>query len=503
MSRPSSHYLFRLIKSLTKNEKGYIKKMSSMNGEKTSHFIRLFDAIDGQETYDDEALMRSKAYGNNLPRLKNYLQERILAALGQYHSSRSIDMQLRNMLNQVTILFSKGFYDRCRAELLRTRELCREHEKFFLLLEVLEWERTLVIDKLLVRDLDRIRQEEHDVLKLIADLSFYKDAYDKIAALYTRVFTVRTPAEEEQYLSVIRTVQSRERATSFQARVLRCKSLAKYHAAMDDRVEYLGVAQEVVDLYEANEVFIRQDIRGYVRVLNNLITTLAENKEYERFDAALKKLEDLPGKYSSADNANLKDIIGIRILLRKFYRHFDNAEFDEGIRLIPVVQEQLGRHSNHVSRTHLYIFLYSISYLFFIDGKYDQALAQINVILNDEINGETIAYVCYAKILFLVIHYELGNEDLLEYSLVSVKKFLEKNARLYEPEKIVIDLLRKKLLRGDEETGMFRGMYASLEQTRDMIFRRSYEYFDLLAWAQSKAEGTSFRELLARRIRRE
>jgi hypothetical protein len=87
MSKTSSLDLFSLIKSLNKNEKGYVKKFSFSRKNTGAHFIRLFDAIDEQKEYREDLLKKQK-YIRQLPRLKIYLYEHILAALDSYYSKK-------------------------------------------------------------------------------------------------------------------------------------------------------------------------------------------------------------------------------------------------------------------------------------------------------------------------------------------------------------------------------------------------------------------------------
>lgn len=87
--------LFKLIKSLSKNEKRYFKVFARKNddGETKSQFnyVMLFDAIDGQKNFDDEKLkvmVKSKLQITHLPVLKNQLFELILKSLTEYHRKK-------------------------------------------------------------------------------------------------------------------------------------------------------------------------------------------------------------------------------------------------------------------------------------------------------------------------------------------------------------------------------------------------------------------------------
>ncbi|MFZ1593345.1 MAG: hypothetical protein WAT27_14735, partial [Chitinophagales bacterium] len=83
--KPSDN-LFKLIKSLDKSEKGYFKKFALGHG-KNSNYILLFNAIDTQDVYDEEALLKkfkTQAFAKQIAVTKNYLWELILRSQRQY-----------------------------------------------------------------------------------------------------------------------------------------------------------------------------------------------------------------------------------------------------------------------------------------------------------------------------------------------------------------------------------------------------------------------------------
>ena len=101
MAKKPSADLFHLIKSLSRNEKGYFKKYVSrhtLKGE--NNYVRLFDAIDRQKTYDEDKLLRKESYIRQLPLLKNYLYQMILESLENFYSKSRINIYQLRCQNQ-------------------------------------------------------------------------------------------------------------------------------------------------------------------------------------------------------------------------------------------------------------------------------------------------------------------------------------------------------------------------------------------------------------------
>jgi len=108
--------VFELVKSLSKNEKGYFKKYSQKYiQEDGNNCILLFDAIDKQEQYDEKEIKNkfaTKKFVTQLHVTKIYLYELVLKSLEAYHNEH---YSMRGKLYQIELLFDKGLYDHCEV----------------------------------------------------------------------------------------------------------------------------------------------------------------------------------------------------------------------------------------------------------------------------------------------------------------------------------------------------------------------------------------------------
>ncbi|MFM9947652.1 MAG: hypothetical protein ACKV1O_06915, partial [Saprospiraceae bacterium] len=118
MPKTSSDRLFRLIKSLSATEKRYFKVFIGDTGNKGNKYASLFDAMDAQTEFDDEALRR-QIYGGEpmqsrkYSELKAYLYELVLKSLQAYDENTSIDYKLKGMLQGVRALHRRAHFDEC------------------------------------------------------------------------------------------------------------------------------------------------------------------------------------------------------------------------------------------------------------------------------------------------------------------------------------------------------------------------------------------------------
>ena len=104
-----SNDLFRLIKSLDKNEKGYFKKNAQgVSKGKDKNYLLLFDAIDAQEEYNEDALLkkfRTQAFSKHFSVAKNFLFELILKSQRSYRANSSKFMRLNALMKNEEELF--------------------------------------------------------------------------------------------------------------------------------------------------------------------------------------------------------------------------------------------------------------------------------------------------------------------------------------------------------------------------------------------------------------
>jgi hypothetical protein len=104
-----------------------------------------------------------------------------------------------------------------------------------------------------------------------------------------------------------------------------------------------------------------------------------------------------------------------------------------------------------------------------------------------------------ARIFNLILHYELGNSDSLEYFVKSTYRFLLKRNRLYKVESIVLNYLRKNanLFSQREVIESFKKLREELVPlSQDPFEKKAFEEFDLLSWLESKIEKKSFGEIV-------
>lgn len=506
MSKTTSQDLFILIKSLNKNEKGYVKKVSFQRNNEDLNFIKLFNAIDKQKDYDEEALLKNETYIAQLPRLKNYLYDHILECLIGYYSKNNIDIVLRKMMGQVQVLYEKGLYEQCLKQLKRSKELAQGCERLICLLEILDWERQLSIEKMLVNDFDLISEEEKKINIQLIDLSFYKTSYQEISRIYSEVIYIRNLEQNERFLKILldERFTSEIKAHTITAKIFYYKCKCKYYAALDDRKKYLHYALKAVALIESNSRYLEQDLLQYIKLLNNLAATLSEHSMIDEYKECYNKMKNLLQNFPQAKTEKMSNIINVRILIRDYFHAFDNGLYEESLMYALEIEKLVESKSELLGEAHLTMFNYHVAYTYFIMGDFKSSLKCVNDIICLSLSPDKIFFICLARMLSMIIHIELNNLDVLTSQLISNERFFKKINLKFELETTIFKFVSKYLGTGldkHERDMVFTQLINSLKTDINSLDIKMLDYFDYEAWAIGKIKKNEMRKFLKKKAK--
>src|SRR5690606_25286723 len=128
----------------------------------------------------------------------------------------------------------------------------------------------------------------------------------------------------------------------------------------------------------------------------------------------------------------------------KLNRHFMEGTFTGGVQLVPEIEEKLHDYMLYLDRHRVLIFYYKIASLYFGSGNFEKAVDYLNKIIHWKVDLRTDLQ-CYARLLHLIAHYELGNFDILEYLIKSVYRFMAKMENLSRVEEEIFRFLPRAI----------------------------------------------------------
>lgn len=173
MPRHVSDDLYRLVHSLSRTEKGYVKRYwSKYTDQGDLDYAELFDILADMPTYSPTALnaaVKGRSWASRLSQVKNYCMSRVLEALRAYSASATPSKQIAELLDDADILWDRMLYDAGLKRVERARTMASLLDEFSLHLRALSWlkrYRQLVLEQpALDADVDDLTAEQQRVFE--------------------------------------------------------------------------------------------------------------------------------------------------------------------------------------------------------------------------------------------------------------------------------------------------------------------------------------------------
>ena len=149
------------------------------------------------------------------------------------------------------------------------------------------------------------------------------------------------------------------------------------------------------------------------------------------------------------------------------------------------------------------VLTYKIAMLYFGSGDYSTCIDYLQKIINDSVD---LRYdlQCYARLLHLLAHYELGNYELMESLTKSVYRFMAKMENLTSIEEEMFRFLRHslKVTRQElkEELQTFLRTIKQFEKSR--FETRAFAYLDIISWVEGKVYNKSMSEVISAKYKK-
>lgn len=512
MSKRATDILFNLIRSLEKAEKRHFKLYIKRNSANEDlKIIRLFDAIDKTMDYDEEKLLKKlpDIQKSQLSNLKSHLYKQILASLRLLKSTDSIDLQLNEQFDYAHILYKKGLYHQSLRLLEKAKEAARAHQKFTFLTQAIALEKR--IESLY---LTRGVQSRAEALAQEAiEISEHNDMVARLSGLALQLYSWYVKngharnEEDEEAIRVFMETHLPPNAleqTGFYEKLYLHQSLTWYAYIRQDFLAYYRYTQKWVDLFETYPLMKRVETGHYIKGLHNLLTAHFNLRNYRQLLNVLHRFEEFAQTERVQKNDSFRVQSFLHIAQAKMNAHFLAGTFKEGLRLVAPIEEKLNEYALFIDAHRLMVLNYKIASLYFGSGDYNTAIDYLQTIINEDA-GLRYDLQCYARLMHLLAHYELGNYELLSYLSRSVYRFLAKMHNLTPLEIEILNFLRRSF--SIQPGAMKQEMKKFLETVKgyekDRYEIRVLVHIDIISWVESKVQNQPAHQIIAQKHAKE
>lgn len=493
-NRPSD-ILFQLIKSLEKSEKRhfklYIKRSSAKEDLK---IVQLFDALDKMSEYDEKSLLKKlpATEKRQLYNLKTHLYKQVLASLRLLKSAESIDLQLNEQFDYAHILYKKGLFLQSLKILDKAKETAKAHQKFNFLTLVISLEKrieSLHITRSMLDRAELLSAEANEVSNHIDMVARLSNLALQLYSWYIKHGHARNESDETiviQFMNDNLPANAWEQ-TGFYEKLYLFQSYSWFAFIRQNFLMYYRYAQKWVDLFHEQPLMKRVETGHYIKGMHNLLNAHFDLRNFQKFEIALKEFELFSTTDRVVDHDNFRIQTFIYIASARINQHCMTGTFKEGLQLVPDIETKLEENALFIDNHRILVLNYKMAILYFGSGDYATCIDYLQKIINDHTDLRDDLQ-CYARLVHLIAHYELGNTDIIESLARSVYRFMAKMQNLTVIEEEVLRFLRNsfdlssKKIKPELETLLRKVKH--LEKNR--FETRAFAYLDIISWLESK-----------------
>ncbi len=510
MPKQQTDHLIQLIRTLTPSEKRHFRLFAKRNQSTGDMlFLQLFDLLDKKTVYDEEYLLE-KIPGlkkGQLANQKAHLMRQLLTSLRLLAQKRSEGIQIRETIDFARVLYDKGLYNQSLELLQKAKERALANQMSALAMEALEFEK-LIEGQYITRSLEgraeALARQTNDLNRRLVHTGDFSNLSIKMYGLYLKNGFARNEADSDAAKAYYRENRPPHPYADldFLGKIFYCQSQVWLYYICQEFISCFRYSQRWINLFEETPRMKSLYAPLYLKGLHNQLFSLFHNLHYERFLEALHFYEKLPAGLSFKHDPNVEGLYHMYRFIHLINKHYLEGTFSEGVVLIPELVRLIESNPYNWDNYRIMVFYYRIACLYFGAEDYDYALTFLNKIINKKVTSYRSDIQCFARILALLAHFELGNRALVEYQIKSVYRFLLHVEELQAVQKAIFHFLRQTQKTAPSEVlSEFKTLHKILLPLQKTPYEsRPFLYLDIISWLEGKMEGTTIQTVIRRKF---
>lgn len=505
MSTGSTDSLVRLINSLSKAEKRSFKLYANRNSSSADElkFLQLFDFIERTENYSDElALQRLPAIKKSqLSNIKGHLYKQILTSLRLQYTQHLPQIEIRESIDHASILYRKGFYHQALKILERARQQARKMEATVLYLEIVQLEKFIEgqqITRSMASRADELTIESQELNRRVSSVVDFSNLSLQLYALYLKNGFVRDEKDvrfvKEFFHSRLPKYAIHE--LGFEEKMHLYHANFWYYYMQQEFLMCFRYASLWVELFTDNVQARTFHVEMYLKGLYNLNMVLFNLRSPARMDETLERLRSV--HIDERENENLAMFRSYYSLIGEINGYYLRGQFSEGLWMVSEVENFIVDQSFRLDNHRVMLLYYKVACLYFGSGDNRMAIRYLNKIIQMRDVSLREDIQCFARILNLIAHFELDDNDRIDYQVKSVYRFLSNMGDMQGVQMEIMRFLRQLPYPDSKSlTRAFRILHAKLVKlSLDPYQKRPFLYLDIISWLECKIQGKTVQEVI-------
>lgn len=497
--------VFELIKSLTKAEKRSFKLyVKRINEDGDAKFIQLFDLLDKMSEYSESAIQANIKSANRqqLANLKSHLYKQVLLVLRLTNLKYDVDIQLREKLDYIRLLYKKGLYDQSLKMLNNVKKIAESYRKNIFKLALLNYEKNIETQQVINLDEQtgiRLDKETKSYIRRIEKAQEFLTLALLMKGRFLRTGMVKSEKELEETKKYFeeRKPKFDESKMSFSEKYNMCRAYYWYGYVTYDFEACCVYTEKWVNLFKENDLYkLRQS--EYLKGLSRLLQSLFRVGDLEKFELYFEELIGFRKYLKLQIDGNIHLLLLRHQTIHELNLSFLRGDFSGNKGTIEALIIQVEKNKKYIDRNNLLVIYYKVAIMYFGSEEYEKCQHYLNQIINSKSEGIREDLRGFAHILSLIALYENADDEYLDSRIRSVYIYLKQQENLGAFNKIILKFIRKipdilpqELNRSFEELRL-----ELLQLAEDQYASKSLLYFDIISWLESKTSKKSFQEVV-------
>lgn len=413
MARPTSDDLYRLIHSLTPEEKSYFKKFARRHGSDSNLYLSLFDDVNQQQEFDEKPLRaKYKIYFQLKPRLF----EAIVKSLWVSRKESDPQVDILQQLISSYILTDKGMLDKAQQILDKALKRSRTQEMFFLeglvlkrsfSLSKMSWAPSRMKEKMMeyVADIEAVLKKERN--KLDYQREHIKLYLNHMAIVHSdqSIAYKEEPVNEallEDASAAFTTGNNRQRQSAL---IAHYQLTGNYEKAYEMAKKLFAFESRLVQLNRPEE-----DYANYILSLRSLISLCHATGRVKEVEGLLQKAWKAPAKNEKEKLENFLFFVYKKVLL-----YWDSGRHSEGEKFLAKNIEDVVDKKNFERYIAYVLDIVRFKILFqFSNQNYREAVLSIYDFESLNIKKYSPKYYKDCEMIKILIQAETGHYEQME-----------------------------------------------------------------------------------------
>ncbi|MEE9438654.1 MAG: hypothetical protein V3V14_06605, partial [Saprospiraceae bacterium] len=404
-----------LITKMSKSEKRNFKLLAQKTGSKDKLYVQLFDFIEKSKNYDVALILKSipSIKKSQLSNVKAMLSKQILRSLIDVHKEEYIELKAREKFNFAKVLYTMGLYRASLDMLDVVIKMAEEYHMKPLGFMAINFEKLIESQHVTKSMSPRAYKLATTSDNIVNQLSVANELSNLALLLYARYLENGYVKNEEEYKQLHQYFHSLLpiydiNDLGFYEKLNLYQSFVWFYYMAQNFVSYYKYSIKWILLFEEYPMMMRPATIHYIKGLNNVLTALFMAQKQEMFNDVYIKLNEISIDKSKNLSVNEKAQLSLFKYIHGLNHIFIGANYQSGYSFIENLEMTIAKQTYPWDVSRIMVFNYKIACFYFGIGDLSTTISYLNKVENSFQPRLKVDIQCFARVLNLIAHYDLG-----------------------------------------------------------------------------------------------